>query len=208
MDTVRKENIERIGQVGEKIIRNYLGKLKGVRVEDSLNVYDSEKDAVIEVEVSEVDDESATIQATYINEDGKTVVLKTIEIKTCTPYVDKKAVTIRKKQLKKCQKVDELYFVTVPFKGIEYEYSGWILKIDPKTFEFAHYPKKDTKEPTGVRHMIAIKVRQKATTRIRKLYKSELRELLRFSTQQLSQQDIEELVEMYGDNDPVRRTVN
>lgn len=210
MDLERKEKIERIGQVGEKIIRNYLSRLKGVRVEDSINVFDSEKDAVIEVEVSEVeedDSDSATIRATYINEDGKTVVLKIIEIKTCTPYIDKKAVTIRKKQLTKCKSVDELYFVTVPYKGFYYKYSGWILKIDPKNFEGESYPKKDSKEPSGVRYMYAIPVAQKATTRIRKLYKSELRELLRFSTQKLTQQDIEDLVEEYGDEDPVRTMV-
>lgn len=205
-----KEKIEKIGQVGEKIIRNYLGKLKGVKVEDSINVFDSEKDAVIEVEVTEddlQDSGSATIRAIYTDEEGKTFILKTVEIKTCTPFVTKKAVTIRKKQLKKCRSVDELYFVTVPIKGFEYEYSGWILKFDPKTF---HYdPKKvdDAKEPCGFREMCIIPVRQKATTRIRKLYKSELRELLRFSTQKLTQQDIDELVNMYGEDDPVRRLV-
>lgn len=205
-----KEKIEKIGQVGEKIIRNYLGKLKGVKVEDSINVFDSEKDAVIEVEVTEDDLEdsgSATIRAIYTDEEGKTFILKTVEIKTCTPYVTEKSVTIRKKQLTKCKSVDELYFVTVPIKGYEYEYSGWILKIDPKSFKFEYKSVPDPKEPSGFREMYLIKVRQKATTRIRKLYKSELRELLRFSTQNLTQKDIDELVDMYGEDDPVRRLV-
>lgn len=208
MDIIEKENrtkkIEKIGQVGEKIIRNYLNKLKGVTVEDSINLYDSEKDAVIEVEIDEDDDESASITTKYINEDGKTVVFKTVEIKTCTPFVTEKAVTIRKKQLKKCRTVDELYFVTVPIKGYEYEYSGWILKIDPKNFDYNPKKINDSKEPCGYREMCIIPVRQKATTRIRRLYKSEIRELLRFSTQNLTQQDIDELVEMYGVDDPVK----
>lgn len=208
MDIIEKENrtkkIEKIGQVGEKIIRNYLNKLKGVTVEDSINLYDSEKDAVIEVEIDEDDDESASITTKYTNEDGKTVVFKTVEIKTCTPFVTEKAVTIRKKQLKKCRAVDELYFVTVPMKGFEYEYSGWILKIDPKDFDYKPRKINDSKEPCGYREMCVIPVRQKATTRIRRLYKSEVRELLRFSTQNLTQQDIDELVEMYGVDDPVK----
>lgn len=208
MDIIEKENrtkkIEKIGQVGEKIIRNYLNKLKGVTVEDSINLYDSEKDAVIEVEIDEDDDESASITTKYTNEDGKTVVFKTVEIKTCTPFVTEKAVTIRKKQLKKCRTVDELYFVTVPIKGYEYEYSGWILKIDPKNFDYNPKKINDSKEPCGYREMCIIPVRQKATTRIRRLYKSEIRELLRFSTQNLTQQDIDELVEMYGVDDPVK----
>lgn len=207
MDMIRKEKIERIGQVGEKIIRNYLNRLKNVTVEDSLNVFDSQKDAVIEIELDEDDNESAHFRAKYTNEDGKTVIIKHVEIKTCTPFVTKKVLTIRENQLKKCRRVDELYFVTVPHRDFWFKYSGWILKLDPKKFNAELKPQSDSKEPGGSRMMYHIPVSQEATTRIRQLYKSELRELLRFSTQNLSQQDIEEMVEEYGIDDPIKKVI-
>jgi hypothetical protein len=164
----RKEKIERIGQIGEKIIRNMFSQ-QGLIVEDALDVFDSTKDMT--VYSKDFDEVSFTF---VINK-------KIIEVKVCTPYVHKKAVTIRKKQLKKCQSVDELYFITVPHRTLDYKYSGWILKIDPKTFEYEEYSQSDKREPSGVRKMIAIKVGQPATTRVRPLTSEELNELLKYS---------------------------
>lgn len=164
----RKEKIERIGQIGEKIIRNMFSQ-QGLIVEDALDVFDSTKDMT--VYSKDYDESSSTF----------TVNKKIIEVKVCTPYVRKKAVTIRAKQLKKCQSVDELYFITIPHKTIEYKYSGWILKIDPKNFEYDDYPQPDKREPSGVRLMISIKIGQQATTRVRPLTSEELTELMKYS---------------------------
>jgi hypothetical protein len=204
-----KEKIERIGQVGEKIVRNYLNKLKGVSVEDSTNLYDSKKDLTIEVEVDEdeLDDESASIRTFYRNEEGVLLEVKTAEIKTCTPYFTENLVSFNKNQLDKCRNVDDLYFVTMPSIRFSREYSGWILRVEPKTFVAKPYSKKDSSKRDGVRHMIGIKIDQPAVTKLRKLYKSELRDLLAFSTENLTKQQIEYLVNLYGEDDPVRRLV-
>jgi hypothetical protein len=163
----RKNKILRLGEIGEKIIRNMFSR-QGLIVEDSLDVYDKTKDMV--VYSKDYDEVSFTF---IINK-------KTIEVKVCTPYVKKKAVTIRKKQLEKCQKVDDLYFVTIPHKIFKYEYSGWILKIDPKSFEYSEYPQPDKKEPSGVREMIAIEIEQPAVTLIRPLEHEELSEMTKY----------------------------
>ena len=168
----RKQKISQLGLAGEKIIRNMLSK-QGLIVEDSLDYYDNTKDMTVFVsnKDDEFDENSSTI---FVN--GKTV-----EVKTCTPYVEKKAVTIRKNQLKKCRNVDELYFVTVPHKFLRYKYENWILKIDPKTFECESYKQNDKREPLGYRNMLAIKIGQEATTRIRELTENEKNELLKYS---------------------------
>jgi hypothetical protein len=163
----RKNKISRLGEIGEKIIRNMFSS-QGLKVEDSLDVYDNKKDMTVYEE--EYDEVSFTL---IVNK-------KTIEVKVNTPYVDKKAVTIRENQLKKCRGVDELYFITIPHKTMEYKYSGWILKVDPKTFECEPYPQPDKYEPSGTRRMLAIKVGQPATTRIRKLTEIELEQLLKY----------------------------
>jgi hypothetical protein len=164
----RKNKISRLGEIGEKIIRNMFSS-QGLVVEDSLDVYDSTKDMTVYRE--ELDEVSFTLVVNKL----------TIEVKVCTPYVHKKAVTLRKKQLKKCREVDELYFITVPHKTLAYKYSGWILKIDPKTFEYEEYTQDDKREPLGYRKMIAIKIGQPATTRIRELTEVELEQLLKYT---------------------------
>jgi hypothetical protein len=163
----RKNKISRLGEIGEKIIRNMFSS-QGLKVEDSLDVYDNKKDMTVYEE--EYDEVSFTL---IVNK-------KTIEVKVNTPYVLKKAVTIRENQLTKCRGVDELYFITIPHKTMEYKYSGWILKVDPKTFEYEPYPQPDKYEPSGIRNMLAIKVGQPATTRIRKLTEIELEQLLKY----------------------------
>jgi hypothetical protein len=163
----RKDKILRLGEIGEKIIRNMFSR-QGLIVEDSLDVYDSTKDMTVYHE--ELDEVSFRI---VINK-------RKIEVKVCTPYVHKKAVTLRKKQLIKCREVDELYFITVPHKTLDYKYSGWILKIDPKKFEYEEYTQDDKREPLGYRKMISIKIGQPATTRIRPLTEFELEQFLKY----------------------------
>lgn len=204
-----KEKIERIGQVGEKIVRNYLNKIKGVSVEDSTNLYDSKKDLTIEIEIEEdeLDDESASIRTFYRNELGVLLEIKTGEIKTCTPYFTEQSLSIREKQLNKCRNVDDLFFVTIPSIKYKSEYAGWILKVEPKTFRTWKYSKSDPKEPGGIRYMRGIKFDQPSVTKLRQLYKSEIRDLLVFSTENLNKEQIEHLVNLYGVDDPVRRMI-
>jgi hypothetical protein len=204
-----KEKILKIGQVGEKIVRNYLNKLKNVSIEDSTNLYDSKKDFVMEVLVDEndLDDESSSFRTFFRKENGELTEFRTGEIKTCTPYFTEQELSIREKQLDKCRSVDDLYFVTVPSIKYKSEYAGWILRVEPKTFRTRPYSKPDPKEKGGIRYMRGIKFEQPSVTKLRQLYKSELRDLLQFSVENLNKQQIEYLVNLYGIDDPVRRLV-
>jgi hypothetical protein len=209
MDAIVKEKIEKLGQVGEKIVRNYLNKLRDVSVEDSTNLYDNKKDLIMEIVLDEnsLDDESASFKTLYRNEADDLVEIRTGEVKTNTPYFIEDMVSFHKSQLDKCRNVDDLYFVTVPSIKFQRDYSGWILRVDPKNFDAKAYTKKDPSRPGGVRHMIGIKIDQPSVTKLRKLYKSELEGLLPFSTENLNKQQIEFLVNLYGEDDPVRRLV-
>lgn len=80
-------NVEKLGRAGESIITNYFNS-KGMKVELSVNQFDSEKDMIVEG--------------------------KMIEVKTQVPFVTKDSFSIRSNQLKKCISADEVYFISVP----------------------------------------------------------------------------------------------
>lgn len=93
-----------LGQVGEKLVRNYLAS-QGAMIIDSVNPYDREKDFIA---------------------DGKR-----IEIKTQIPFVTQNAITFVPKQAKKLLNADRVFFVVVP-SDQHHEYNGTILEIDMK----------------------------------------------------------------------------
>jgi len=97
-----------LGQIGEKIISNYLNK-QGRNVQISIDPFDSKKDMIV---------------------DGKR-----IEVKTQTAFIIENAVTIQKNQLKKCRDVDIFYVLVAPAPKHRYKWEGWILQIDPKSFK-------------------------------------------------------------------------
>jgi hypothetical protein len=108
-----EQRIEILGRTGEKIIANLLNGL-GLKVEESINHYDSEKDFLV---------------------DGKKV-----EVKTEQPYVMKNAFSFREKQLRKCRSVDVLYFVSVPpLLNLDYKWGGWIFRAVPQDFTYYSY---------------------------------------------------------------------
>lgn len=145
----RNQSIEILGRIGEKIVVNYFSQ-KGSKIVESLDHFDSKKDMMI---------------------DGKTV-----EVKTQQPFVKLNSLTFRKKQLMKCTSVDELYIVTVPpVMQTTYRWSGWILKIDPKTFKYSTYTTKAGNQ------MICIKIEQEAVEPIYKLSKEECSELNKYA---------------------------
>lgn len=101
----KKTAIELLGKTGEKIVANELVR-EGLKVEHSINNFDSEKDLVV---------------------DGFK-----IEVKTEQPYVLKNCISIRKNQLKKCRNVDALFFVLVkPLMRPNYKWGGWLMRVEP-----------------------------------------------------------------------------
>lgn len=101
-----------LGLLGEKIVTNMLNGL-GLRVEHSIDKFDSEKDMLV---------------------DGYKV-----EVKTETPYVKKECFSFRPNQLRKCTTVDVLYIVSVPHPKYPHKSGGWVYRVDPKNFETFSY---------------------------------------------------------------------
>jgi hypothetical protein len=97
----------------------------GLRVEQSINKYDSEKDMLV---------------------DGYKV-----EVKTETPYVMKNCFSFRPNQLKKCSTVDVLYIVSVPHPKYTCKADGWIYRVDPKTFKTFNYKTRNGIEMVGIK---------------------------------------------------------
>lgn len=85
-----KEKMIMLGALGEKIVR-YCAQQNGLMVEESLSLYDSNKDLKI---------------------DGKTC-----EVKTQSRFFVEDAFTVKYNQVEKCSNVDLLYFVETPHKG-------------------------------------------------------------------------------------------
>ena len=168
----RDMKISQLGQCGEKIIRNMLSSQGGVYIEDSIDLYDSTKDMVVyDISVKDVDRDSITLNVNGI----------TVEVKTQVPYISKKYLTIRTNQLTKCRNVDELYFVAVPSARYPSTLTGWIYKVDPKTFVVGEKYKKPDKYTGKDRWMYPIAINQPAVTRVRRLTEVEETELMSHS---------------------------
>jgi len=127
------QNIEIVGNIGEKIIANEFTKRK-YSVEIALDPYDSTKDLLI---------------------DGK----QRVEVKTGSPFVHNKLfkegnLAFRKNQLRKCRSVDMLFFVapTPPIKGgNNYKWAAHIFQVDPRNFTYREYStKKGAKDMIGI----------------------------------------------------------
>ncbi len=115
---------ENLGIMGEKLVRNLMMRA-GRLVEDSLNLFDSQKDFVV---------------------DGLTC-----EVKTEQPYVLKNCFSFRKNQLTKCRTVDQLYIVSVPpLARPTYEHGGKVFSVEPKLFEQISYRTKSGLEMIGI----------------------------------------------------------
>lgn len=82
-----KEKMLMMGQLGEKIVKHY-AQQNGLLVEDSLSMYDSEKDLKI---------------------NGRTA-----EVKTQMRFFTQNAFTVKENQVRKCLNADLLYFVESP----------------------------------------------------------------------------------------------
>ena len=147
------EKRNEMGLAGEKIVTNLLSSF-GLKVEQSINKYDSEKDMLV---------------------DGYKV-----EVKTETPYALKNCFSFRPNQLKKCSTVDVLYVVSVPHPNPKYncEASGWIYRIDPKTFKTFNYKTRYGTE------MIGIKIDQEAVVKIKQMSDDEIKELKKYTITQ------------------------
>lgn len=143
-----QEKMDILGRMGEKYVSNYLAK-KGVVVEQALNHFDNKKDLM---------------------GDGKT-----IEVKTQVPFIKEKAITIKPNQLRKCRGVDELYFVTVPAPNHFYKYSGWLFKVNPKTFTTRTYHTKDGRD------MILIDIEQESVNPIQKVEDDVAKEMMKYT---------------------------
>lgn len=123
MNDYEKRN--EMGLAGEKIVTNMLSAL-GLKIEQSVNKYDSEKDMLV---------------------DGYKV-----EVKTETPYVLKDCFSFRPNQLKKCSSVDVLYIVSVPHPKYKHPTAdGWVFRVDPKNFKTFNYKTRYGTEMIGIK---------------------------------------------------------
>lgn len=93
-----------LGMIGERIVAHYLRK-SGHDVEESLNVYDSEKDMLV---------------------NGKPV-----EVKTQVPIMVEDSFAVGIKQKAKIYSCHRVYFLSVPLKGND-ELAGCIFEMDPR----------------------------------------------------------------------------
>src|SRR3990167_10935216 len=108
--------ITELGTLGEQLVAEYLT-IIGKKVILSDNIYDPEKDMLV---------------------DGEKV-----EVKTETPYVTRNALTVRANQLEKIMGSYRTYWISVPFKlyGKEDKYGGYIFEMDPKGAEYFRFRK-------------------------------------------------------------------
>lgn len=145
----RNQAIEILGRTGEKIIANMLTNL-GLNVQESINHFDSDKDFLV---------------------DGKKV-----EVKTEQPYVMKNAFSFRENQLRKCQSVDVLYFVSIPpLINLSYKWGGWIFRAEPQNFKYHIYTTK-----FGIK-MVGVPIEQDALIPVKKMEDNEIAELLKYA---------------------------
>ena len=111
-------NIERLGKAGESIISNYFSG-QGMKVEISVNQFDSQKDMIVE---------------------GKVV-----EVKTQVPFVTKDSFTFKPNQLKKCVNADEVYFISVPTVKRHFS-EGKVYVIKGSEIQYKKHKTKDGRE--------------------------------------------------------------
>jgi len=93
-----------LGMLGEKIVAKHL-RDSGCIVEESLNIFDSDKDMVV---------------------DGKN-----IEVKTNAPLFFYNSFTVSDKQYNKIINSHRVYWLSVPLQTINDEYAGCIFEMDP-----------------------------------------------------------------------------
>ncbi len=94
-----------LGMLGEKVVAKYL-RDRGHEVNESLNVFDSAKDMVV---------------------DGENV-----EVKTQAPFIIHDSFSIATNQLTKIQNSHRVYWVCVPLSKTYDAYAGFIFEMDPK----------------------------------------------------------------------------
>ena len=94
-----------LGMLGEKIVAKYF-RDSGHQVEESLNVFDSDKDMVI---------------------DGYN-----IEVKTYTPLIYYDSFSFPKGQYNKIMNAHRVYWVSVPLQTQEDQFAGCVFEMDPK----------------------------------------------------------------------------
>lgn len=94
-----------LGMLGEKIIAKHF-RDNGSSVEESLNIFDSEKDMII---------------------DGYNV-----EVKTNAPLIYYDSFSIPKNQYNKIMNSHRVYWLSVPLQTKEDQFAGCIFEMDPK----------------------------------------------------------------------------
>lgn len=94
-----------LGMLGEKIVAKHF-RDSGHQVEESLNIFDSEKDMTI---------------------DGKNV-----EVKTNAPLIYYDSFSFPKSQYNKIVNSHRVYWVSVPLQTQEDEFAGCVFEMDPK----------------------------------------------------------------------------
>lgn len=110
--------IERLGKAGESIITNYFSS-KGMKVEVSVNQFDSVKDMIVE---------------------GNNV-----EVKTQVPFVTKDSFSVKPNQLNKCMNAYEVYFISVPTNKKHFS-EGKVYAIEGKNIQYKKYKTRDGRE--------------------------------------------------------------
>jgi len=139
----------KLGRAGESIVLNWYSE-QGMKVKASIDQYDSHKDALI---------------------DGKWA-----EVKTQVPFVYRDSFTIKPNQLRKCQNVCRLIFVSVPNAKENHYSAGKVYCIFPE--DGLQYNKYTTKDG---RDMILIPIKQDGMREIFEMTEEEQKILQRYS---------------------------
>jgi hypothetical protein len=100
-----------LGIMGERIVAHILRK-NGHSVEESLNVFDAEKDMLV-------------------ND-------KPVEVKTQVPFLMEDSFAVPPFQVKKMTNCDKIFFVSVPLKEQPDDLAGGVFMLDPKSDFKAH----------------------------------------------------------------------
>ena len=113
-----------LGMLGEKIVAKHF-RDNGHQVEESLNVFDSDKDMII---------------------DGNNV-----EVKTNAPLIYYDSFSFPKSQYNKIMNAHRVYWVSVPLQTMDDTFTGCIFEMDPKVAKLHKITFKTGKETIGLK---------------------------------------------------------
>lgn len=146
-----------VGDIGELLFSKFL-RSKGLEFEQSPDPFDNKKDFYVK------------------NKSNKKLK---IEVKTQVPFMKNNGFSFREKQLKKCESVDCLIFISVPIKNRHHFSFGKMYKIRPKDMEYSYYSQYMNGE--GDVPMVLIPINQEKMEEIDEISEEDIKLLEQYS---------------------------